>query len=80
VVIVSRKSSCFFEVEFEGYINPDFRYIAKDIYVTELGNIMISVYNVDESKTVNYFCGKIWNILPDGIKIKEGVNPQFFLP
>jgi len=80
MVIMSRKSSCFFEVESTKFLNSNSKHTVRDIYITELGNIMISVYTEEELKTVNYFCGKIQDILPEGIQIKEVANPQFFLP
>ena len=52
-----------------------------DIYITELGFVMISVFNEDKKVTVNYICKNIQDILPEKIKLKElstraEVNPQ----
>lgn len=42
-----------------------------DIYITELGFVMISVFNEDKKVTVNYICKNIQDILPEKIKLKE---------
>lgn len=42
----------------------------QDIYITELGNVMISVFDEKKKVTVNYPCGKIWDFLPRKIKIR----------
>jgi hypothetical protein len=43
----------------------------EDIYITELGFVMVSIYNTNRKVYVNYICGKIEDILPANIKIKE---------
>lgn len=42
-----------------------------DIYITELGFVMISVFNEDKKVTVNYICKNIQDILPEKIKLKD---------
>ena len=42
-----------------------------DIYITELGFVMIAVFNEDKKVTVNYICKNIQDILPEKIKLKE---------
>ena len=42
-----------------------------DIYVTELGFVMASIFNEEKKVYVNYICGEIEDILPEKIKIKE---------
>ena len=42
-----------------------------DIYITELGFVMISVFNEDKKVTVNYICKNIQDILPEKINLKE---------
>ena len=44
--------------------------LLKDIYVTELGHVMISVYNKNKKVTINYSCGGIERFLPEGVEIK----------
>lgn len=43
----------------------------EDIYITELGFVMVCIYNPNRKVYVNYTCGKIEDILPARIKIKE---------
>jgi len=42
-----------------------------DIYITELGFVMVAVFNEDKKVTVNYICKNIQDILPEKIKLKE---------
>lgn len=42
----------------------------KDIYITELGYVMISIYNEDRKVTVNYICRELKDILPSKIVLK----------
>lgn len=70
-----RKSTFPFEVEVEG-LNPEEKNLIKDIYITELGYVMVSIFNEEKKVCVNYICGELKNILPAKIKIKEEVNPQ----
>jgi hypothetical protein len=42
-----------------------------DIYITELGFVMIAVFNEDKKVTVNYICKNIQDILPEKIKLKD---------
>lgn len=70
-----RKSTFPFAVEVEG-INPEEKNLLKDIYITELGYVMASVFNEEKKIYVNYICGELKNILPPKIKIKEEVVPQ----
>ena len=42
----------------------------KDIYITELGYVMIAVFNEDKKVTVNYICKELKEILPEKISIK----------
>jgi hypothetical protein len=41
-----------------------------DIYVTELGYVMASIFNEEKKVYVNYICGEIEDILPTKIKLK----------
>lgn len=65
-----------FEVELEDDCTPTAENIIKDIYITELGYVMISVYNKDRKVTVNYICKELKEILPSKIKIKGEVDHQ----
>ena len=66
-----RKSTCFFEVEIEDDSIHTGKNIIKDIYITELGYVMVSVFNEDRKVYVNYICKELRDILPAKIKIKE---------
>ena len=68
-----RKETHSFLVAVEGEPGPN---RIEDIYVTELGFVMISIFNEDKKVTVNYICGEIEDFLPEKIKIKEEVNHQ----
>ena len=68
-----RKETHPFLVAVEGEPGPN---RIEDIYVTELGFVMISIFNEDKKVTVNYICGEIEDFLPEKIKIKEEVNLQ----
>jgi hypothetical protein len=68
---------------FEVEVHDDFFPIGKntiyDIYITELGYVMISVYNEDKKVYVNYICKKLKDILPENIKLKEVGGHQSFV-
>jgi len=68
-----RKETHPFLVAVEGEPGPN---RIEDIYVTELGFVMVSIFNEDKKVTVNYICGEIEDFLPEKIKIKEEVNLQ----
>ena len=63
-----RRETQPFLVAVEGESGPN---RLNDIYVTELGFVMISIFNEDKKVTVNYICGEIEDFLPEKIKIKE---------
>lgn len=63
-----RRETQPFLVAVEGESGPN---RLNDIYVTELGFVMISIFNEDKGVTVNYICGEIEDFLPEKIKIKE---------
>jgi hypothetical protein len=42
-----------------------------DIYITELGVVMVAVFNEDKKVTVNYICKNIQDILPEKIKLSK---------
>lgn len=63
-----RRSVCKFPVEVEGDSSPN---RIEDIYITELGYVMVSIFNLEKKVYVNYICGEIKNILPGKIKLKE---------
>lgn len=75
-----RKSIFPFEVDIEGDNTFPGKNIIKDIYTTELGYLMVSVFNTEKKVTVNYICGELKNILPKKIKIKEEGVRQSSLP
>ena len=62
-----------FPVEVEG--NPSKNRI-EDIYITELGYVMISIFNQEKKVYVNYNCGEIKDILPEKIKFKVEEDHQ----
>lgn len=68
-----RKGVFKFPVEVEGDSSKN---RIEDIYITELGYVMVSVFNQEKKVYVNYICGEIKDILPKKIKIKEEVNHQ----
>lgn len=74
-----RKDVFKFPVEVEGDLSPN---RIEDIYITELGYVMVSVFNLEKKVRVNYICKDIKDILPNKIKIKgEGdlqSSPQSF--
>ena len=55
-----------FPVGVEGDAGPN---RLEDIYVTELGYVMVSIYNTEKKVYVNYICGEIKDILPEKIKL-----------
>jgi hypothetical protein len=63
-----RRETHPFLVAVEGESGPN---RIEDIYITGLGFVMISIFNVDKGVTVNYICGEIEDFLPEKIKIKE---------
>ena len=69
-----RKESCKFPVVVEGDQGSN---RIEDIYITELGYVMVSIFNEDKKVYVNYICKEIKEILPEKIQIKEEVDPQF---
>lgn len=75
-----RKSIFPFEVNIEGNNPFPGKNIIKDIYTTELGYVMVSVFNTEKKVTVNYICGELKNVLPEKIKIKEEGDPRSSLP
>ena len=58
-----------FPVEVEGDSSPN---RIEDIYITELGYVMVSIFNMEKKVYVNYICGEIKDILPEKIKLKRG--------
>ena len=64
-----RKDTHIFRVKVDGSGDP---HIIKDIYITEPGNIMVSVYNEKKKTCINYRVSKIQDLLPDKIKIPRG--------
>jgi hypothetical protein len=73
---IIRREVCPFEVELEEDSIHTGENIIKDIYITELGYVMVSVYNKDRKVTVNYICKELKEILPSKIKIKGEVAHQ----
>lgn len=63
-----RRETFKFPVDVAGESDPN---RIEDIYLTELGFIMVCVYNPIRKVYVNHICGKIGDILPARIKIKE---------
>jgi hypothetical protein len=61
-----RKDTHIFKVKVDGSEDP---HIIKDIYITEPGYILVSVYNEKKKVCTNYTLSKIQDILPDKIKI-----------
>ena len=64
-----RKDTHIFKVKVDK--NED-SHIIRDIYITEPGNIMLSVYNERRMVTTNYTIAKIQDLLPEEIKIIKG--------
>ncbi len=62
-----RREVCKFPVEVEGDAGSN---RIEDIYISELGYVMISIYNSEKKVHVNYICGEIKDILPGKIKLK----------
>ena len=56
-----------FPVEVEGDSSKN---RIEDIYITELGYVMVSIFNEEKKVWVNYICGEIKDILPPKIKLK----------
>ena len=63
-----RRETHPFLVAVEGESGPN---RIEDIYITELGFVMVSIFNENKKVYVNYICGEIEDILPEKIKIKE---------
>lgn len=61
-----RKDTHIFKVKVEENEDPQ---IIKDIYITETGSIMVSVYNEKKKICINYGVSEIQDILPETIKI-----------
>lgn len=70
-----RKKVCKFPVEVDGDLGPN---RIEDIYITELGYVMVSVFNLEKKVYVNYICEDVKNILPQKIRIKGEEDPQSF--
>lgn len=70
-----RKEVCKFPVEVDGDLGPN---RIEDIYITELGYVMVSVFNLEKKVYVNYICEDIKNILPQKIRIKGEEGHQSF--
>ena len=68
-----RRETHPFLVAVEGESGPN---RIEDIYITELGFVMISIFNEDKKVTVNYICGEIKDFLPGRIKLKVGEAHQ----
>jgi hypothetical protein len=68
-----RKGTFKFPVDVEG--DSDSNRI-EDIYLTELGYVMVSIFNENKKVYVNYICKDIKEILPSRIKIKEVEVPR----
>ena len=64
-----RKDTNIFKVKVDGSEDP---HIIKDIYITETGNVMVSVYNEKRGICINYSVSKIQDLLPYTIKIIKG--------
>ena len=62
-----RREVCKFPVEVEGDSRSN---RIEDIYITELGYVMVSIYNAEKKVYVNYICGEIKDILPEKIKLR----------
>ena len=62
-----RREVCKFPVEVEGDSRLN---RIEDIYITELGYVMVSIYNTEKKVYVNYICGEIKDILPEKIKLR----------
>jgi hypothetical protein len=75
---ISRRRVFPLEVKIENDEFRSGRNIIEDIYVTELGYVMISVFNEQRKVWVNYNCGGIEKILPKNIQIKEEGYPRSF--
>jgi len=69
-----------FEVEISEDSTHAGKNTIKDIYITEIGYVMISVYNESRKVYVNYICKELKDILPEKIKVKEGEDLQSFEP
>jgi hypothetical protein len=69
-----------FEVNIPGDSVHTGKNTIRDIYITEIGYVMVSVYNEDRGVYVNYICKELKDILPKKIEIKEGGDLQSFEP
>lgn len=75
---VIRREVFPFEVEVKDDLHHTGKNTIKDIYITELGYVMVSVYNEDKKVTVNYICKEIKDILPEKISLKVKEDHQSF--
>lgn len=66
---IIRRDVCPFEVSIEGEDDGS-KNIIKDIYITELGLVMVAVFNEKKKVTVNYICKDLKEILPKKISLK----------
>ena len=64
-----RRSVCKFPVEVEGDSGPN---RIEDIYITELGYVMVSIFNLEKKVYVNYICGEIKTSYPEKLNLKRG--------
>lgn len=72
-----RRESKIFPVEIEGEFGST---LLNDIYISELGFVMISIFDENKKITVNYICGEIKDFLPKKVKIKVEEAPRSFGP
>jgi len=77
---IIRRSVFPFEVEVEEDYETPGKKLVKDIYITELGYVMVSVFNEEKKVTVNYICGELKDLLPQKMKIKGLEDRQSALP
>jgi hypothetical protein len=75
---IIRRTVCPFDVEIQDDLIHTGKNTIKDIYITELGYVMISVFNEDRKVYVNYICKELKDILPEKIKLKEAGDHQSF--
>lgn len=73
---INRREVFPFEVEIKDDPHHTGKNSVKDIYITELGYVMIAVYNEDKKVTVNYICKELKDVLPEKIKIKGEEVPR----
>ena len=75
---IIRRDVCPFDVEIQGDSIHVGKNTIKDIYITELGYVMIAVFNEDKKVYVNYICKELKDILPVKIRLKEVGDHQSF--